>query len=76
MSLEGRYVILQKDNKGLDETQWQLHVGDFAAFGEYTAKNTGKYSYVQYKSNSAHCLIAYFQMRQHLLVVSPVSDGE
>ena len=60
MSLEGRYVILQKDNKGLDETQWQLHVGDFAAFGEYTAKNTGKYSYVQYKSNSAHCLIAYF----------------
>ena len=45
MSLEGRYVILQKDNKGLDETQWQLHVGDFAAFGEYTAKKTSKYTY-------------------------------
>ena len=45
VSLEGRYVILQKDNKGLDESQWLLHVGDFAAFGEYTAKKTGKYTY-------------------------------
>ena len=45
VSLEGRYVVLQKDNKGLDEAQWELHVGDFAAFGEYTAKKTGKYTY-------------------------------
>ena len=41
VSLEGFYVVLQKDNDGLDEGQWQLHVGDFAAFGEYTAKITG-----------------------------------
>ena len=41
VSPEGRYVVLQKDNDGLDETQWNLHVGDFAAFGEYTAKITG-----------------------------------
>ena len=38
---EGRYVVLQKDNDGLDEAQWQLHVGDFAAFGEYTTTITG-----------------------------------
>ena len=24
------------DNNGLDEDDWQLHVADFAAFGEYT----------------------------------------
>ena len=41
VSLEGRYVVLQKDNKELDEGEWQLHVGDFAAFGEYTTKKTG-----------------------------------
>ena len=41
VSSEGFYVILQKDNDGLDEDQWHLHVGDFAAFGEYTAKITG-----------------------------------
>ena len=53
VSLEGRYVVLQKDNKGLDEGQWQLHVGDFAAFGEYTVKKTGK-KHIQFKSNGAH----------------------
>ena len=41
VSPEGFYVILQKDNDGLVKTQWVLHVGDFAAFGEYTAKITG-----------------------------------
>ena len=41
VSPEGFYVLLQKDNDGLDEDQWVLHVGDFAAFGEYTAKITG-----------------------------------
>ena len=41
VSPEGFYVILQKDNDGLVETQKVLHVGDFAAFGEYTAKITG-----------------------------------
>ena len=41
VSPEGFYVVLQKDNDGLDEAQWNLHVGDFAAFGEYTAKITG-----------------------------------
>ena len=41
VSPEGFYVVLQKDNAGLDEDQWVLHVGDFAAFGEYTAKITG-----------------------------------
>ena len=46
VSAEGRYVVLQKDNDGLDEAQWQLHVGDFAAFGEYTAMITGYVHYV------------------------------
>ena len=41
VSPEGFYVILQKDNDGLVESQRVLHVGDFAAFGEYTAKITG-----------------------------------
>ena len=41
VSAEGRYVVLQKDNDGLSESQWQLHVGDFAAFGEYTTEITG-----------------------------------
>ena len=41
VSPEGFYVVLQKDNDGLDEDQWNLHVGDFAAFGEYAAKITG-----------------------------------
>ena len=41
VSLESRYVVLQKDNKDLDEAQWQLHVGDFAAFGEYIMDKTG-----------------------------------
>ena len=41
VSAEGRYVVLQKDNDGLSESQWQLHVGDFAAFGEYTSTMTG-----------------------------------
>ena len=41
MSPEGFYVVLQKDNGGLDKAQWYLHVGDFAAFGEYTAKIPG-----------------------------------
>ena len=36
---EGHYVLLQKDNEGLAEGDWQLHVADFAAFGEYTAAN-------------------------------------
>ena len=35
-SLEGRYVLLQKNNEGLDEDEWQLHVAEFAAFGRYT----------------------------------------
>ena len=42
VSLEGHYLVLQKDNKGLDERNWMLHVGDFAAMGEYTTKKTGK----------------------------------
>ena len=41
VSHEGRYVVLQKDNKGLSKKHWQLHVGDFAAFGEYTTEKTG-----------------------------------
>ena len=41
MSPEGFYVVLQKDNDGLDEAQWVLTVGEFAAFGEYAAKITG-----------------------------------
>ena len=42
VSPEGFYVLLQKDNDGLlDERQWVLHVGDFAAFGEYIAMITG-----------------------------------
>ena len=40
-SPEGHYVLLQKDNDGLDEGDWQLHVADFAAFGEYTANIAG-----------------------------------
>ena len=35
-SPEGRYVVLQKNNEGLDEDDWQLHVADLAAFGRYT----------------------------------------
>ena len=41
VSPEGFYVVLQKDNDGLNEDEWHLHVGNFAAFGEYTAKITG-----------------------------------
>ena len=37
-SLEGRYVLLQKNNEGLDEDDWQLHVAEFAAFGRYTGQ--------------------------------------
>ena len=40
-SPEGRYVVLQKDNDGLDEGDWQLHVANFMAFGEQTAEITG-----------------------------------
>ena len=41
MSPEGQYVVLQKDNNEVPEEKWSLHVGDFAAFGEYTAKIKG-----------------------------------
>ena len=41
VSPEGFYLVLQKDNDGLNEDEWHLHVGNFAAFGEYTAKITG-----------------------------------
>ena len=41
VSPEGFYVVLQKDNDGLDDWMRNLHVGDFAAFGDYTAKITG-----------------------------------
>ena len=42
VSPEGRYVVLQKDNDGLlDEKQWVLQLGEFVAFGEYTANITG-----------------------------------
>ena len=41
VSPEGGYVVLQKDNNEVPEDYWLLHVGDFAAFGEYTAKITG-----------------------------------
>ena len=41
VSPEGHYVLLQKDNDGLKKAHRVLHVGDFAAFGEYTAKTTG-----------------------------------
>ena len=37
-SPEGRYVLLQKNNEGLDEDDWQLHVAEFAAFGRYTGQ--------------------------------------
>ena len=41
VSPEGFFVVLQKDNDGLKKAQWSLHVGDFAAFGEYTTKIPG-----------------------------------
>ena len=41
VSLEGFYVVLQKDNDGVDEQDWILHVANFAAFGEHTNKITG-----------------------------------
>ena len=37
-SPEGRYVLLQKNNEGLDEDDWQLHVAEFAAFGRFTGQ--------------------------------------
>ena len=37
-SPEGRYVLLQKNNEGLDGGDWQLHVAEFAAFGRYTGQ--------------------------------------
>ena len=37
-SLEGCYVVLQKNNEGLDEDDWQFHVAEFAAFGRYTGQ--------------------------------------
>ena len=37
-SAEGRYVVLQKNNEGLDEDDWQLHVAEFSAFGRYTGQ--------------------------------------
>ena len=40
-SPEGHYVVLQKDNDGLNENERQLHVADFAAFGEYSANIAG-----------------------------------
>ena len=43
VSPEGRYVVLQKDNNEVPEEKWSLHVGDFAAFGEYTSEITGTY---------------------------------
>ena len=63
VSLEGRYVVLQKDNKDLDEAQWQLHVGDFAAFGEYTTKKTGITHTIQkqttFQSNNSKFFLFY-----------------
>ena len=44
VSAEGRYVVLQKDNVGLAEGDWQLHLAEFMAFGEQTDKITG-YTY-------------------------------
>ena len=41
VSPEGFYVVLQKDNDGLEEDQWHLHVGDFVIFGENSAKIKG-----------------------------------
>ena len=38
---EGRYVLLQKDNDGLNKDDWQLHVANFMAFGEQAAEITG-----------------------------------
>ena len=58
VSLEGRYAVLQKDNKELDDSQWELHVGDFAVFGEYTAKKTGTKIQIQFKINGAHFFYA------------------
>ena len=37
-SPEGRYVLLQKNNEGLDDNDWQLHVAEFEAFGRYTGQ--------------------------------------
>lgn len=41
VSPEGFYVLLQKDNDGLNGEDQLLHVGDFAAFGEYSAEIPG-----------------------------------
>ena len=38
---EGFYVLLQKDNDGLNEQDWLLHIAGFMVFGEYTATITG-----------------------------------
>ena len=35
---EGRYVLLQKNNEGLDDNDWQLHVAELAAFGRYNGQ--------------------------------------
>ena len=52
VSLEGRYVVLQKDNKELSEDDWQLIFADFAAFGEYIDHKTGPH--IHCKRNDAH----------------------
>ena len=44
MSPEGRYVLLQKDNHGLDEDDWMLHIADFAVFGEYIKAQISGYT--------------------------------
>ena len=44
ISPEGRYVLLQKDNHGLDEDDWMLHIADFAVFGEYIEAQISGYT--------------------------------
>ena len=41
VSPEGFYVLLQKDNDGLLEDDRVLQIGEFVAFGGYTANITG-----------------------------------
>ena len=37
-SPEGRYVVLQKNNQGLNEDEQQLHINDVVAFGKYNGQ--------------------------------------
>ena len=39
---EGRYVLLQKDNSGVEGDDQQLHVEEFEAFGQYQDIIEGK----------------------------------